>query len=204
MNSSHVQCQEEKEDQMITQNLMFLKHLQQKRSPVPRQPSIRVRYPSSSNTSTRSAVRPPLLLTTPPPPRSSIMASTPVMPAPRGLTASQLPRMQSLASQSFSYEMHEEEEEGEEEEEDEEEERSLYDGGEIHHDEHVEPSLSLPDAQNSVQRDIHAALIDIIQEYSCIWRVKSKEYKDRDRKERSWNEIAERLGISDGKKLTDY
>ena len=52
-------------------------------------------------------------------------------------------------------------------------------------------SLTLDESQlDNNDNSLHAKLINMIQEYTVIWKISSNGYKDRDRKTRSWEEIS--------------
>ena len=44
-------------------------------------------------------------------------------------------------------------------------------------------------------KTFHANLVDLIPRYSVLWRTTSNSYKDKDRKQRSWEEISVKLGV---------
>jgi outer membrane phospholipase A len=55
------------------------------------------------------------------------------------------------------------------------------------------PNLLTVDITKS--KTFHANLVDVIPGYSVLWRTTSNRYKDKDRKQRSWEEISVKLGV---------
>lgn len=163
-----------REDEMIIRNKLFFEHVkrQQRICSIgqPRTPQIRVRYPVRSAVMIHSAPAASATVTSPlPSPVSCFQQRFSGIISPGIVSGIASPSVPSAQENA----------------DDSEQQQDLADKSTCE--------------EEREELSVHEMLVNLMPEYSCIWKVYSTEYKDNDRKIRSWEEISKRLGDIDGK-----